>query len=319
MAHAKAITTLHADLFSGWFGGSILLTEFGGVGGQAFSYLYEPESGDTHRIAKSMVLPSVDGQGRYIVYWSGTTRRDSSSGLWQPVNGSLYFDSWDDMSLLPASLDGAGAAAAPSQTVEALDADTATENPTSEPSASSDTDTTASPTDSPSPTPTATPTATPTSSPKSPSNLLPRQLPVMAVHSFTSGWATSWDASGEHLAVWVANPALDGTGGLKVLEVDPKSGVVQTDPPLLSVYNTLASIQFDGIHVVYTLSSDGKTHLVPIPGAVPTRKPTATPVATPTATPTPEPTPELTPTAEPTPTPEPSASPSVIETEQASS
>jgi hypothetical protein len=127
---AVQVTDTHAGLFAGWFGGRILISDFvstpaaepsadltsddtptpdasptpevtpGPPGPPlAVSYLYDPVSDLASMIRRSMMLPSVDPTGRYIVYWSGTVVFNSSTGLWEAGKGDLYFDAWSNFRL----------------------------------------------------------------------------------------------------------------------------------------------------------------------------------------------------------------------------
>jgi cell division septation protein DedD len=297
MTRAEPITTRHADLFSGWFGGRILLSEFNDSA-QVTSLLHDPATGLTDRIERSMLLPSVDPTGRYIVYWAGTVRGDADTGLWQPVGGHLEFDLWANMDLEPTTLGpvvpspSPTEAPSPTPTVPAQTEPAGT-SPTPEATESAPTDATDTAAAS------ALPTLAPTPRP------VPQMLPLSPVPSIVDGLVVRWDATGEHLAIWVADTATPGAGTLTLFAVDGAAGLVQTDMHLLVAANVLANLQFDDANLVYTSSADGKTYVVPIPKPVPT--PTPAPTPTPTS-----------PAPEASPTPESGASPTDLATDQPS-
>jgi hypothetical protein len=274
---AEAITSRHADLFAGWYGRQILMSEFGatGQGGRlgAASYLYDPQTGATQRIDQPMLLPVADPTGRFLVYWDGTVRLNASTGLWEPVQGNLYFDSWADLTLTPASLEGPLPTATP------------TASPTASPEATSPAEGTAAPET------TATVAATAldgneTQTPAPTPSLLPQVLPVHVGSAALPSWVVSWDAGGRHLAVWVAGPAGSGAGTVSLFAVDRAAGLVQTSQPLMAADNVLPNLQFDDSHLICTSNADRKTYLVPVPEMAPTPSAIATP--TPQASPTPE-------------------------------
>jgi len=116
-ASAVAVTTNHADLFAGWFGSRILISEFSSVraaaespapaGGastvEAVSFVYDPSTNNTFRIDRPMLLPAVDPTGRYLVYWSGAVQFDQATGLWGAGAGDLYLDAWANITLIPVN------------------------------------------------------------------------------------------------------------------------------------------------------------------------------------------------------------------------
>jgi hypothetical protein len=318
---AQPVTSHHADLFAGWFGQEILISEItadlgpatatagatasaaamGTVGASATagatatasagaaasggpgtvgstSYVYDPGTGTALEIARPMLLPVVDPTGRYVVYWSGTVEFDPVSGLWQPGLGNLYFDSWSNLTLVPASL---GQVATPTETATAAASTTpapqatATVAPTEAPSPSPGA--TEEPTAGPSPAPTGEPGAPPATQnpPAGPS--LPQLLPVAVTPGTVHDWLVSWDATGRNVAVWVADPASASVGGLDLFSIDRAVGLVETNEPLLAADRVMASIAFDRGHLVYTSAVDGKTYLQTIPSLPPSSALTAAP------------------------------------------
>lgn len=284
MERAKAITTAHADLFSGWLGQRVLLSEFHDSG-QVASYVFDPQTSMWQHIARPMLLPVADPLGHYVVYWAGSVRYNANTGLWELVSGHLYFDAWANIDLEPPSPDGTTPSPAPTPTASPSDipAETPTavaeETPSSSIPASPEATETGA--DATTDNATASPLATPTPTPG------PQLLPVSTVSGVMGRWVVRWDAAGEHLAVWAAESASQA-GTLALFGVDRHAGLVQADMPLLFVTDVLANLQFDELHLIYTSNADGKTYLVPIPQPVPTARPTATPAPTVEVSPTPD-------------------------------
>ena len=303
-AQATQITFSHSAMFAGWYGQRILISEIlpataaGGAGATtapgsaapaSSSYIYDPSTGQTLEIDRSMLLPAVDPTGQYVVYWAGTVELDPVSGLWQPGSGDLFIDSWSDLTLSPASF---APAAVPTESPSASPSATPSPTPAATPSTS--------PTPVPSPieTPTAGPGATATgesstpspaavSSPASgpsvaPQPAWPQLLPVTVAPGMVQCWIVAWDASGGHIAVWVADPGSTKVGRLSLYSIDPTSGLVQTNEPLLAADKVMANIAFDAGHLVYTSAVDGNTYMQAVPAVPPST--VATPATTAQAT-----------------------------------
>jgi hypothetical protein len=122
--------------------------------------------------------------------------------------------------------------------------------------------------------------------------VLPALLRVSAVDN-VENWVVDWDVTGQHVAVWVADPSSQSVGVVSLFAIDRGSGLVATDMPLFAARG-LSSVQFDHGFLVYTTpaeGSDGKTYLVPVPPTPPTPSPslsaTEAPSQTPTSTPVP--------------------------------
>ncbi len=292
---ATPVTFHGSDMFSGWYGRQILVSEIS-VGQTAaateatatassgpdavdcMSYVLNPDTEGVLEVDRPMLLPTVDPTGQYLIYWSGTVEFDQSSGLWQPGAGDLYFDTWSDLSLVPASLGpvatataiasaspvasemaSAEVAASPTPTLlpSPLAVDTATISP--EPSA-----TTPSPTEV---------TAAPSSAPRG----LPQLLPAAATSGTVRSWVVRWDASGQHVAIWVADPGSANIGRLGLFSIDRTTGLVDTNEPLLGAVNVMGSIAFDDGSLVYTSAVTGKTVLLNVPSVPPSMVETPSP------------------------------------------
>jgi hypothetical protein len=301
-AQAQAVTSGHADLFSGWFGQQILISEIsaapaaGGatpaatVGATAgdtagatagasaaapggsgtvgsTSYVFDPSTGESFMITTPMLLPVVDPTGKYLVYWSGTVEFDPVSGLWQPGEGDLYFDSWSDLTLVPASLGPVATpteAPAPSASATSASLAAATESPASAPTPSPTDAGVAAPGSSSAPNPESSALAT--QNPAGPS--MPQLLPAAATVGTVHEWLVAWDASGQNVAIWVADPGSDTIGTLNLFSIDRTAGLVETNEPLLAADKVMSSIAFDNGYLVYTSAVDGKTYRQTVP-AVP--------------------------------------------------
>jgi hypothetical protein len=224
-----------------------------------------------------MLLPAVDPTGQYLVYWSGSVELDSASGLWGPGKGDLYFDAWTDLTLTPASL---GPVATPSQS--AGPATPAT------PSAA----VVATPPPSPAPTPASSSIETPAADPSAAASALPsptagtespiqpalpQLLPVTATLGTVHDWLVRWDALGQHVAIWVADPGSSRVGRLSLFSIDRAAGLVRTNEPLLAADKVMPGIAFDEGHLVYTSAVDGKTYMQAVPAVPPSTVSTPAP------------------------------------------
>jgi hypothetical protein len=275
---ARAITTNHMDLFAGWFGKSVLVSEFVPVVGPvptagsnlkpaspmtAISYIYDPANASIGRIDRPMLLPVADPSNRYLVYWSGTVRFNAATGLWEAGQGDLYFESWSSLVVVTAEF---GDAPAPAPVPPAADTTLVPAD-----------------TDSATPTPTVAPAPPPSGT----------VLPVAKAAGSVRNWTIRWDGAGSHVAVWVADSGSTSVGLVAVFAFDPSTG--QILPGQLMRARAVANIQFDGASLIYTSPSaaqggDGETYMWRVPApATPTPVPS---IATPVPTPTPQPTPE---------------------------
>ena len=313
-AQAQPVTSGHADLFSGWFGQQILISEISATPGAAgatpaatagatagdtagatagasaaagdtagatagasavapggsgtvgsTSYVFDPSTGESFMITTPMLLPVVDPTGKYLVYWSGTVEFDPVSGLWQPGEGDLYFDSWSDLTLVPASLGPVATpteAPAPSASATPASSAAATESPASTPTPSPTDAGVLAPGSSPSPNPESS-AAPATQNPAGPS--MPQLLPAAATVGAVHDWLVSWDASGQNVAIWVADPGSDTIGTLNLFSIDRNAGLVETNEPLLAADTVMSSIAFDSGYLVYTSAVDGKTYRQTVP------------------------------------------------------
>jgi hypothetical protein len=291
---ARAVTLRNTDLFAGWYGLRILISEIsvpdasagasaspsaatGSDAPQSTSYVFDPQTDEALKIGRPMLLPVVDPTGRYLVFWSGTVEYDAASGLWQPGRGDLYFDTWADLTLTPASL-------APAPTPTGSSGPSAPATPSFEVTAPPPTPTIA-PAAIDTPTAVPSPTANPESSEAAPTQAppqptLPQLLPVAAAPGTVHGWIVRWDSSGQHVAVWVADPGSARIGRLSLFSIDRATELVDTNEPLLAADKVIANIAFDGDHLVYTSAVDGKTYMQAVP-AVPPSSVSTPPPATP--------------------------------------
>ena len=331
---AHAVTSSHADLFSGWFGTRILVSELTAgpvapaadasssnsstptasdsgspsaatpsgtpsptaapvTGPSATSYLFDPATQNVQRIDRSMLLPVADPTRTFLVYWSGAIVLDPVSGQFKVGKGNLYLDSWANVKLEPASL--AGVVPTPSATPS-----TASQEPSASPTPPATASNEATPSSSSSPSASdvgslASSTPQPSASP-----VLPALLRVSAVDN-VENWVVDWDVTGQHVAVWVADPSSQSVGVVSLFAIDRGSGLVATDMPLFAARG-LSSVQFDHGFLVYTTpaeGSDGKTYLVPVPPTPPTPSPSPSPSLSATEAPSQTPTSTPVPTAKP--------------------
>ena len=185
----------------------------------------------------------------------------------------IYFDGWSDLNLIAAQMGGNGAQA-----------------PSPEPTAApSETPAAAQPSNS------ASPLATPDQSVSSPvapapggqpssppdtSTGLPQRVPVGPNPEIVTSWSVRWDATGQYVAIWVADAGFTDVGQVTLLNVIPGSTMLNLDGLLLSA-SACSNIQFNNSQFVYTSpgqGGDGKTYLFQLPAVPPA--PNATPEVT---------------------------------------
>jgi hypothetical protein len=285
---ATRVTNSHAGLFAGWYGHEIIISEISAVaaaGGAApapnsadasasVSFAFDTVSGAYLRIDRPMLLPVVDPTSQYLVYWSGSVEFDPVSGLWEPGTGDLYFDAWANLKLTPAPLQPAASPfASPTPTALATPSPVAVETPgatqTVGPSASAFTS---------EPSPAATVTSSPAARSQSPAGpTLPQLLPVAATPDTVHSWIVRWDAAGQHVAIWVADPNSSKVGRLWLFSIDRTTGQVDTTLPLLSVSEVMSNIAFDAANLVYTSAIDGRTYMQAVPAVPPSSASTPVP------------------------------------------
>lgn len=79
----------------------------------AQSFLVDPESGRPQVIAgEDLYRPVIDPTGRFVVYWQGTIRTDTSGVDWQPADGHLVLAQWDPSTLRPTPVPSSGSGSA---------------------------------------------------------------------------------------------------------------------------------------------------------------------------------------------------------------
>jgi hypothetical protein len=304
---ARPVTFRHAGLFAGWFGGQVLVSEISSPRASAgatppaaspseapsptpagaadtfgvASYLFDPTTGIALAINRPMLLPAVDPTGRFLVYWTGTVQFDPVSGLWQPGNGDLYFDSWSDLTLTPASL---GDESEANPTPSAV----ATSSPPLAPSASPalGEKATAGPsapprlpaTTEPSPVLTDKATDSPPIETQTPApTVQPQLLPVASGAGAVFDWIVRWDRSGQFVAIWAADPSSLSIGRLTLFSIDGGSGRLNVNEPRLGAEKVLSTIAFDNSTLVYVSAVDGKTYMQTVPAVPPSNASTPIP------------------------------------------
>jgi hypothetical protein len=286
---ARAVTSRHADLFAGWFGQKVLVSEIsagtcadatnGGTDTiKTTSCLFDPATGDIQRIDRPMLVAGLDPAGRYLVYWSGAVEFDTVSGLWQPGKGELYFDRWADLVLDPAS---PGAKATASLGSTATQSVAPSRSPDLSPSPAAEPTTAATEAQSTHPGPQDSPQASATAdigakSPEPTQSALPQLLSVAGTPASVRLWAVRWDEAGQNVAVWVADAASVKIGRLSVFSVDPASGLLS---PTMAADKILSAIGFDNSNFVYTSAMDGKTYMKPVPVVPPSLVSTSAPIS----------------------------------------
>ena len=304
---ALAVTTSHSDLFAGWFGTLILISEFSSEPGtsatpaptaaatavpataapsaatvSAIAYLYDPSTAAVRRIDRSMLMPVVDPMGRYVVYWAGSVAYNPATGLYGPGKGAFYFDAWSNVHLVTADFGGDGGAA-PSPQPSVVPSATSTAVPSIAPTGpvkpGSSSDPVAAPDQSTSGRVSPTQGSQPTSEPDN-STGLPQRVLAASAPGTVAAWSVRWDATGQYVAIWVASAAATDAGHVTLLNVIPGTNMLNVDGLLLSA-PARSNIQFDDSQFVYTSPAQGgdaKTYLFQLPAVPPT------PIATPEIT-----------------------------------
>lgn len=254
---AQRVTSRHRDTLAGWYGQRILISELSqgaGADPKSVGYVsdvYDPSTGTVSRIDRPMLLPVSDPTGKFVIYWTGTVEFDAASGLWVPGAGDLHFDIWSNLTFSTASLQDSESPE-PTETAPTSDASpVASDLPGVEPDATA----------------AASPIAGGTE---------PPVLPVVDKTGQVSRWTVCWDALGQHVAIWVADPGDSGVGRLSLFALDRVAGTVDTDNPLRETDGVVDGIGFDNGRLVYTSVTDGKTYMVDVPEANPTPEPTPT-------------------------------------------
>jgi hypothetical protein len=308
---AQMVTASHADLFAGWLGPRILISEFAASDSganatpspsapatdateapataapvaraatvAAISYLYDPLTAGVRRIDRPMLMPVVDPTGRYVVYWSGTVEFDPAIGLWGPGQGDFYFDAWSNLRLIAAQLgDGGGQTPSPEPTAVASETPSAVAQPSDSPSPLAASDLSVSGRVA------SAQHGQPWSRPES-STGLPQRVPVSSTPGTVTSWSVRWDATGQYVAIWVAAAGATDVGHVTLLNVIPGTNMLNVNGLLLST-SARSNIQFDDSQFVYTSPAQGgeaKTYLFQLPAVPPA--PSVTPeVPAPSASP----------------------------------
>jgi hypothetical protein len=109
---------------------------------------------------------------------------------------------------------------------------------------------------------------------------LPQLLPIATTSGAVHSWVLRWDGTGQHVAIWVADPNSTKVGRLDLFAVDPQTGFVNTNEPLLAAEKVLPSVFCDDAgHLVYTSAVDGKNYMQAVPAIPPSAVSTPSPTA----------------------------------------
>jgi hypothetical protein len=134
-------------------------------------------------------LPVVDGDGRFVAFWSGTLRA-VPGGDWQLGTGALVLDGWS-----ADAAPGPGASAG------------ATEEP-------------AAATDEP---------AIASGEPSTPAVVGPAGAPIPLVEGDTAAFQAKFDPTGTRLAVWVGEQVDAAVGRLHLIVLHPETGAIDAE------------------------------------------------------------------------------------------
>ncbi|HEV8490401.1 MAG TPA: zf-HC2 domain-containing protein [Candidatus Limnocylindrales bacterium] len=220
---AIPITDDHRSVFSGWLDGRLLgsraIPDLAAAGGtpaagtivRPEAFLLDPATGvETVLDAAPFWRPSVDPTGSLAVYWDGTLTLADNGFDWQPGAGRLVLGSWPAVPSTPGAPGSEEAPASPS--ASAVPARGSTGSPVP-------------------PVASAPPAETGSPEPTPPGQLLE--------DTAIGDWDARWDEDGSHLAIWIADPADPTIGRLSLYVVNPKTGRLDLDEPLLESHRAL--------------------------------------------------------------------------------
>lgn len=228
-ATARAVTTDHGTYFAGWVGDRLLVsravvaepvavatpgptdepaptaTPVGSadataspdpaatpapVTATAIAALIDPVTlEETPLVPGDLWLPVVDPTASRVAYWSGTIVADGTGTGWRLGEGRLLLDGWRGQPVDGPAASGDLGSPAPSSDVE----------------------------------PTLDPTLAPTPGPLEPG---PAGGPVVLLEGPIGDLEVRFDPTGTRLAIWTADPADPSTGTLRLLVIDPATGLV---------------------------------------------------------------------------------------------
>jgi hypothetical protein len=218
----------------------------------ATSFLLDPATGVTVPLGVPAWRPVVDASGRLVVYWEGTVVPDPASGGWIGGRGRLVVGSWP--ALAGAAL-AAGAFDAPAVVVAPVPGDpagsgTAGAAPTASPSAE------VSPTIDTNPASSSPDASGLGASPPDEPSAGPVDLPAGVGPAAGKSWDAGWDENGEHLAIWIGDPADPGSGRISLLSIDPVTRESATDGPSLLANPALPGFSLSDGHLAWATPPD---------------------------------------------------------------
>lgn len=227
---ARAVTSDHRSVFSGWLDDLVLgsravevgvvIDDLGPTPSPAPSaepgatpdgepsptiepvfdgvtFVLDPGTGVAADVEGSSWRPAVDPEGRLVIRWEGALLIDASRVSWTMGAGRLVVDAW-----------------VPSDTLHPL----LFPDPTSDPSTTPDPSQTPEPSTTPEPASTAMPSSTPAHEPTIVRSVI-TEGPIL-------DFDARWDPTGTRLAVWIADPADPRLGSLRLYVVDPATGAL---------------------------------------------------------------------------------------------
>jgi hypothetical protein len=221
-AAATKVTTDHRSVFSGWLGKLILgsravdapsAPQPTGVpagtptprSAQPQTFVIDPRTRTETILATATVWrPAVDPTRQRAVYWEGSLARDLT-GSWRPDVGRLVVGPWAGTLDLPYASTGPGLVGDPGAPGEPSPADLSADA--------------------------SAPTSIGPAGPPPDSPAAHRQV---LVEGQVAEWEARWDETGTHLAVWIADVDNPSIGRLSLYAVDPASGLLDVEDPLLS-------------------------------------------------------------------------------------
>ena len=220
----------------------------------ASSFLLDPATGFAAPLASSAWRPVVDPSGRLVVYWQGSIAGDPTTGGWTGATGHLVVGSWsalagaaltavgpgtpDDSAASTVPGDSAGSSVAPKSSASPAPAAPSPASP-GDPGASAGQEGT---------NPSASDTPVP--------SVGPLALPADLGSATGVSWDAGWDETGEHLAIWIGNPADPASGRISLVTIDPNVGGILTQGPSLTANPALPGFSLSDGHLAWATPPD---------------------------------------------------------------
>ena len=220
----------------------------------ASSFLLDPATGFAAPLASPAWRPVVDPSGRLVVYWQGSIVGDPTTGGWTGATGHLVVGSWaalagaaltavgsgspDDSAAPSVPGDSAGSSVAPNSSASPATAPPSSASPGGAGASAGQSATSPSASDTPVP------------------SVGPLALPTDLGSATGVSWDAGWDETGEHLAIWIGNPADPASGHISLITIDPKADQILTQGPSLTANPALPGFSLSDGHLAWATPPD---------------------------------------------------------------